>query len=253
MASERDLRPTGTSYSEFPQSVVERLGYYVYVLRDPRDGAVFYVGKGTGNRVFAHANEALEHPTATDKLDHIRAIADAGMHVTYEVVRHGLTEDQAIEVESALIDWIGVADLANAVVGHHVERRGRMTVPEIIATYRAEPVTISEPSLLVIVNRLFTRNIDSDRLYEITRGNWVLNERRKDKPKYGIAVYRGLVRAVYRIESWERAQARRPEQKRQARWRFSGVVANEMQHLIGGSVAAYLDPPSQSPTRYVNS
>jgi uncharacterized protein len=252
MASEKDLKPTANSHSEFPQSVVERLGCYVYVLRDPRDGLHFYVGKGTGNRVFAHANRALAITSSTDKLDRIRSIIDAGLRVQYEIVRHGMTEEQAFEVESALIDWIGVDGLANAVMGHHVERRGRMTVPEIIAAYRNEPVTITEPSLLVIVNRLFERNIDAARLYEITRGNWALSERRKNKPKYGIAVYRGIVRAVYRIEGWERAQARRPDQKRQNRWRFSGVPADELRHLIGGSVTAYLDPPSQSPTRYVN-
>ena len=28
--------------------VVEKLGYYVYALRDPRSGEIFYVGKGKG-------------------------------------------------------------------------------------------------------------------------------------------------------------------------------------------------------------
>ncbi|HYC76850.1 MAG TPA: hypothetical protein VEI02_04390 [Planctomycetota bacterium] len=236
---------------EFPRSVIERIGYYVYLLRDPRDGRPFYVGKGTGNRVFAHARQALEDPASTDKIDRIRAIRDAGMEIVFEVVRHGLTEDQAFEVESALIDVLGLDDLSNAVAGHAVLRRGRMTVAEIIAAYRAEPVEITEPSLLIIVNRLFERNIDADRLYEITRGNWALSPTRKDRAKFGIAVYRGLVRAVYRIEGWEPAQARRPDQKRRNRWRFSGQPAVELQHLIGGSVAAYLDPPSQSPIRYV--
>ena len=35
----------------------------------------------------------------------------------------------------------------------------RMSVAEIIATYAAKPVTISEPVLLIIVNKLFERNI----------------------------------------------------------------------------------------------
>lgn len=238
--------------SEFPQSVIESLGFYVYLLRDPRDGSVFYVGKGAGNRVFGHVRESVESPRTTDKLDRIREITASGRQVGYEIVRHGLTEEQAFEVESALIDVLGIDDLANAVSGHQVLRRGRMTVPEIIAAYRAEPVEITEPSLLIIVNRLFHRNIDADRLYEITRGNWALSASRKDGAKYAVAVYRGLIRAVYRIEGWQRAQARDPNQKRQNRWRFSGVVADEMKHLIGGDVGRYLDPPSQSPIRYVN-
>jgi hypothetical protein len=37
---------------------IERLDKYIYALRDPRDKKVFYVGQGTGNRVFDHFNEA---------------------------------------------------------------------------------------------------------------------------------------------------------------------------------------------------
>jgi hypothetical protein len=37
--------------------VAEKLGYYVYPLRDPtRTGAIFYVGKGQGDRVYQHAS-----------------------------------------------------------------------------------------------------------------------------------------------------------------------------------------------------
>lgn len=43
----------------FKQSVIEGLRYYVYVLVDPRDNRIFYVGKGTGNRVYQHAQAAL--------------------------------------------------------------------------------------------------------------------------------------------------------------------------------------------------
>ena len=39
----------------FPQSVKEKLDYYVYCLKDPRSQKIFYVGKGTDDRVFHHA------------------------------------------------------------------------------------------------------------------------------------------------------------------------------------------------------
>jgi uncharacterized protein len=38
----------------FPPEVVSKLKTYVYRLIDPRNGETFYVGKGKGNRVFAH-------------------------------------------------------------------------------------------------------------------------------------------------------------------------------------------------------
>jgi len=43
---------------EFSPAVVEALGYYVYLLKDPETDKVFYVGKGTGNRIFQHLKEA---------------------------------------------------------------------------------------------------------------------------------------------------------------------------------------------------
>ncbi|MCH7911203.1 MAG: hypothetical protein IIB38_16510 [Candidatus Hydrogenedentes bacterium] len=38
----------------FPPGVAEHLKWYVYRLIDPRNGQTFYVGKGKGDRVFAH-------------------------------------------------------------------------------------------------------------------------------------------------------------------------------------------------------
>lgn len=40
--------------NEFSQEVINEIGFYVYRLIDPRNGNTFYVGKGKGNRVFAH-------------------------------------------------------------------------------------------------------------------------------------------------------------------------------------------------------
>jgi hypothetical protein len=41
----------------FLPGVAERLGLYVYALRDPRSDEI-YVGKGVGNRAHAHARHA---------------------------------------------------------------------------------------------------------------------------------------------------------------------------------------------------
>lgn len=39
----------------FSNEAISKMGYYVYRLVDPRNGQTFYVGKGKGNRIFAHA------------------------------------------------------------------------------------------------------------------------------------------------------------------------------------------------------
>lgn len=46
------------SADKFPVEVHDQLEYYVYRF-DPRSGQTFYVGKGKGDRVFAHAKNLV--------------------------------------------------------------------------------------------------------------------------------------------------------------------------------------------------
>ena len=75
----------------FSPIVCERIGYYVYLLIDPETDNIFYVGKGMGNRIFAHLNLAISSPHEDDKLDQIHSIQSKGSQVKYIVHRHGLT------------------------------------------------------------------------------------------------------------------------------------------------------------------
>lgn len=238
--------------TEFSQAVIEKIGYYVYLLADPDTDKIFYVGKGTGNRVFAHARDALDQTTSSDKLDRIREIRARGQKVVCEILRHGLTEKEAFEVESTLIDFIGLEALSNRVAGMHAETRGRMRLVDIVAQYDAKDITINEPMLLLTLNRYYDHSMTPEDLYEYTRGNWVLSASRKDKVKYACAVYRGIVREVYEIKSWMIVKKGRPgEDYSRPRWRFDGVVAQNLQHYIGGRVEHYTQN-SQNPVRYVN-
>ncbi len=177
--------------TEFSTSVIEKIGYYVYLLIDPETNSVFYVGKGTGNRIFAHLNYAISTPVESDKLDKIRSIRSKGLQVKHIIHRHGLTEKEALEVEASLIDFIGIGDLTNIVKGHHSDNRGSMTIAEIIMQYDAVKIEITEPAILIKVNKLFRHGMN-DELYEITRGNWPLGIRR-NKAKFAFCVYNGIV------------------------------------------------------------
>ncbi len=89
------LEPT----AGFSAYVQERLGYYVYLLSDPQDKRIFYVGKGKGNRIFAHAKDALDDEHESDKLERIREIRNSGHQVGHELLRFGLTEKTAFDME----------------------------------------------------------------------------------------------------------------------------------------------------------
>lgn len=235
----------------FSPAVIEKLDYYVYLLIDPEINEVFYVGKGTGNRIFAHLNQALLFPDVSDKLDKIREIQSRGYQVRHVIHRHGLTEKEAYEVEASLIDFIGLTELTNLVHGHYTSDRGPMTIAEVFAQYDAPKIVITEPVILIILNKSYKRGISDEKLYEITCGNWVIGKRRNNA-KYAFSVYHGIVRQVYEIQRWFPVSIRTQAKNPGARWRFDGVIALHMQHYVGGSVENYLTAGSQNPIKYIN-
>ena len=203
-------RYRGTTFTPF---VEEQLGYYVYLLSDPRNGEIFYVGKGLGNRVFAHTSDALDHDRAdSDKLDRIRSIHAAGLEVRHELLRFGLTERAAFEVESAAIELLGLTELTNIVAGHHIGERGRMSTDEAISLFDAPRLeTIHEPAVLIRIPNRWYPAMQAQDLYDATRGWWRLGPRHENAT-VAFAVSKGVIRAVYRIDRW------RPREKGDLGW-----------------------------------
>lgn len=79
--------------------------FYVYTLSDPRDGEVFYVGKGCGERMYDHVREARTGRSRNDKkCTRIASIEASGQSVTHQVVACFLHEQDALEFERLLID-----------------------------------------------------------------------------------------------------------------------------------------------------
>lgn len=93
------------------QDIANTLKCYVYVYTDPRNGESFYIGKGKGNRVFAH----LDDPADTDKTATIRAIRESGAEPQIDILRYGLTEAEVCLVEASAIDLVGLPSLTNKV------------------------------------------------------------------------------------------------------------------------------------------
>ena len=91
-----------------------RRNYYVYELVDPRDGEVFYVGKGSGARSLMHARLARKGIVDNGpKCLRIQRIQQAGLEVLERIVGNGFTEDESYEAERVHIHSFPPAQLTN--------------------------------------------------------------------------------------------------------------------------------------------
>lgn len=104
-------------------------GHYVYTLIDPRDGLPFYIGKGTGRRMYQHERAVLRGRGINKaKCERIAAILADGLVVEYGVISRHADEAAAYRAERAAI--ASHANLTNANPGGgggwcgvHVERQ----------------------------------------------------------------------------------------------------------------------------------
>lgn len=90
--------------------------FYVYTLTDPRTDAVFYVGKGSGQRSAHHEAEA-RRGLHSAKCDRIREIWSCGLQVKRSVVMRTDDENEALDAEYELIESIGLDRLTNVLPG----------------------------------------------------------------------------------------------------------------------------------------
>jgi hypothetical protein len=231
--------------------MAEKLGYYVYALKDP-EGGIFYVGKGKGNRVYQHAIAALvvggESPEEL-KLNVIKRIQRRGHAVGIEIVRHSLTSKEAFEVEGAVMDILHLTGhhLTNKVRGKGANH-GYAPLEELRARYAAKRLPrggITEKVVLIRLNDPPSAMSEGE-IYRRTREWWRRAQWRE--PEYAFTVYGGIVRRVFRIEpdSWE------PDSK-QLRWRFSAVRDPKMEERYNDcDVSGIMKPGDRFPLRYIN-
>ena len=95
----------------FDNLTSEKLHYYVYALINPINNKPFYIGKGKGNRVFAHKEDVLNRNTQNSlKEDEIISILESGLDIKHIIIRHGLKENESFLLESTLIDFANYFD-----------------------------------------------------------------------------------------------------------------------------------------------
>lgn len=186
----------------FDEKTQQKLKSYVYMLLDPQDDKPFYVGKGIDNRVFNHLACALaDTDTSTAKYDKIREIIQRDEAVKHVIVRHGLTENEAFQIEASLIDTLTYCGLllSNIVGGHNSIEKGLRTSEEIIRLYNAQPLDeIGVDCVLININKTYERGNGTNPIYQATKETWFKIGDMLDR-KYVLSEYKGLIVEVFEV------------------------------------------------------
>lgn len=227
------------SEMRIPSEVAEILRYYVYALRDPRDGKVFYVGKGIGDRIYSHQRQAgNDFESEQEKLRTINEIEASGSQVELLFLRSGIEDEAtAFAVEQAVIDAYAATrhSLTNLVRGHHSGSHGLATLSVVVARHRADPCPpIDAPVIMVKIQDGWRPDMSELEVYEKTRGHWKVAPWVRDRARYCLGVAYGVVRGAYRIDDWFPSE--KPWDAGQNRWGFNGADATELEHVVGTHV-----------------
>lgn len=187
----------------------ENGGYYVYGLIDPRNNKLFYIGKGSGNRVFQHTIESKNNPDSEKmKLKTIKSIEESGNNVKHILICWGITEKEAFLIEASLInliEYISPKCLYNEVSGHHVHEC--VTAEYFDIMHGAKKITLEDfqhPTVIVKINKTFKYGMTEKEIYDISRASWAANFDRIKKAKYVVSIYHNLIVGCFKPDMWYR-------------------------------------------------
>ena len=193
----------------FDEKTKSELKFYVYLLINPETKTPFYVGKGQGNRVFDHLNDAKDGKKGTEKLNEIQTILKQNKMVDHVIVRHGLNEKTAYHIEASLIDVFRFIPLFNDFAAGNIKggfnsiENGLMSSEEVKRKYNALPLnSIPKDTIIININSSYKRASGEDKLYKATKERWRMDKSRLNGIKYVLSEFRGQIVEVFEVEKW---------------------------------------------------
>ena len=217
--------------NSFSSKIIEEIGYYVYALVNPKNKNIFYIGKGSGNRCFQHLKN---NPKGNIKISKtLRGLKDENFIPSIDILRYGLSEAGALDVEAGIIDSIGLQNLTNEVRGHNIEK-GRIKADDLNRLLGGKTLNIEEIKDNIILFFPHKALEKGHETYDSTRQFWAISESRmKNKPdsedlfyKYAFGMQGNFVLDVYEIIKWFPAgttiSSRPFNDDQKTRWEFIG-------------------------------
>ena len=215
--------------------------YYVYALCK-RDDTPFYIGKGSGQRVFQHrkaarlAEESIKSDNTLTKAEkknrikqlkeRLKTILKQKNNLQMVIIKWGLTENEALMCESALINLLEftkettVEELTNVVNGHasEVEKTsralGKKTKARTLQQFLMECAIDDRPIkklthyrfVVININRLYPECLDATgqanlhKVGECVRACWWLGQiNQANSPEYILATYQMRVVGIFHV------------------------------------------------------
>jgi hypothetical protein len=233
----------------FPPGVERRLGSYVYVLRDPRDRKVFYVGKGGGNN--GQGNERLfDHFITADKIakqiisggysqqidpktSRILEIWSTDQAVEWYIIRHNLDNsdkvlDNTFHIEAAIIDVLSIdqnGPALNIQGGHQAYKHGILS-PESANAYGAPPVNPITHYQTVFIFPIQAALASGATPYQATRAAWAVSETFRNINKaMAVGIANRISQGVFEIDVWK-PWTKLPAGSGRTLWEFDKTSTN---------------------------
>lgn len=222
--------------NKFSAITREVLKYYVYILIDPRDNYVFYVGEGCGDRVFDHEKE-VENNFCIEKEKHkrIKEIKDSGLEVIKMIGPSKLRDQKEAQNVEAGIIWILKTighKLTNIQSGHHENDFKFKNVEEIEYVLGNNFMTQDKNDKIIYVNA--SRSLDLEKEYtedeykKMFLEAWIIDKKNLEKANKLCVCYNGTIRKVYSIDSYV------PVSKTKigtTKWKIIGEPINDSPYL----------------------
>lgn len=199
------------SQRKFDDLQKEKLGKYVYALRDPRDGKIFYVGQGINNRVFEHFDEAdnclnssMSFKQMSSKVIRILDIWNNNEDVEWIILAHNLPLDNNVAdlIESAIFDGLSESQNGETLNEVNPPNSSRL-LPDDLDAMAAEfvnPETSYDNVFIFPIQNALAKGTSP---YNATRSAWtVISNYQSLNPAYAIGLKNSISKGSFQISSW---------------------------------------------------
>jgi hypothetical protein len=173
--------------------------WYVYELVDPRSNTVFYVGKGTKDRILDHEREA-KRGVCSEKTNKINEILASKNEVGKRKVAYFCDEQAAYDHETEVIASYGLDNLTNIMPGGQVAfnrrlgfLRQKIETPKPLSDWFVENEGKAEPVFSAFADWFRLGLHELDARVQIT----IKDEKYRFHAKLAESIYNGMIPTLW--------------------------------------------------------